>query len=362
MHRSCASRIRARRGRRRRMRFVTTDYATYEANELNQYTRINTNGTDFTPEYDAPGNQTRLQIATLDLLAEGQPLKHTILWTPTQPTATRPLAIQQSGTWYTYKTPGGCKGGWTCAKHAPGGREAVGRLRVKTPDGCKGGWTCAKHAPGGREAVGRLRVNYRYYNPRDGRWTRRDPIGIEGRINVYNYTNNQPTYTTDYIGEETSPFTDEQYAQCIDITVKTRVRRYVLGYATIDWLPGPQNAIHKTERFYQYPSMLIKLTWKTSSMCQCAQKAFDKTEKSVWFTLKHFYADGSGSNHIMVQNLVYYTLYGKPNQEELGMAQPIGWNGIGVGFVALGLGTRSKYVQLAIYVESYDYLDNAYYF
>ena len=24
----------------------------------------------------------------------------------------------------------------------------------KTPDGCKGGWTCAKHAPGGRGAVG----------------------------------------------------------------------------------------------------------------------------------------------------------------------------------------------------------------
>ena len=61
MHRSCASRIRARRGRRRRMMFVATDYATYEANELNQYTRINTNGTDFTPEYDADGNQTRLQ-------------------------------------------------------------------------------------------------------------------------------------------------------------------------------------------------------------------------------------------------------------------------------------------------------------
>ena len=41
--------------------FGGSDYATYEANELNQYTRINTNDADFTPEYDAPGNQTRLQ-------------------------------------------------------------------------------------------------------------------------------------------------------------------------------------------------------------------------------------------------------------------------------------------------------------
>ena len=42
-----------------------------------------------------------------------------------------------------YKTADGCKAGWTCAKHAPGGRGAEGRVRIKTPDGCKGGWTCA---------------------------------------------------------------------------------------------------------------------------------------------------------------------------------------------------------------------------
>ena len=60
-----------------------------------------------------------------------------------------------------YKTPDGSKGGWTCAKHAPGGRGAEGRLRVKTADGCKGGWTCAKHAPRrGEDSMGRVRVNY----------------------------------------------------------------------------------------------------------------------------------------------------------------------------------------------------------
>ena len=70
------------------------------------------------------------------------------------------------------KTPDGCKGGWTCAKHVPGGRGAEGRLRVKTPDGCKGGWTCAEHAPGGREAVGRLRV--KTPDGCKGGWTRDD--------------------------------------------------------------------------------------------------------------------------------------------------------------------------------------------
>ena len=46
------------------MMFGGSDYATYEANELNQYTRINTNGAVFTPECDADGNQTRLQSDT----------------------------------------------------------------------------------------------------------------------------------------------------------------------------------------------------------------------------------------------------------------------------------------------------------
>ena len=99
-----------------------------------------------------------------------------------------------------YKTPDGCKGGWTCAKHAPGGRGAVGRLRVKTADGGKAGWTCAKHAPGGREAVGRLRVNSRYYNPTDGRWTRRDPIGLVGGMNLYTFLKKCPVNATDIHG------------------------------------------------------------------------------------------------------------------------------------------------------------------
>ena len=59
------------------------------------------------------------------------------------------------------KTADGCKAGWTCAKHAPGGRGAEGRLRVKTPGGCKGGWTCVKHAPRrGEDSMGRVRINY----------------------------------------------------------------------------------------------------------------------------------------------------------------------------------------------------------
>ena len=58
----------------------------------------------------------------------------------------------------------------------------------KTPDGCKGGWTCAQHAPEGRGAERRLRVNYRYYNPADGRWTRKDPIEVTVKLNLYSFS------------------------------------------------------------------------------------------------------------------------------------------------------------------------------
>ena len=74
------------------------------------------------------------------------------------------------------------------------------RDRIKTPDGCKGGWTCAKHAPGGRGAEGRLRVNSRYYNPTDGRWTRRDPIGLVGGMNLYTFLKKCPVNATDILG------------------------------------------------------------------------------------------------------------------------------------------------------------------
>ena len=103
-----------------------------------------------------------------------------------------------------YKTPDGCKGGWTCAKHAPGGREAVGRLRVKTADGCKAGWTRDdRHAPRrGEDSMGRVRINFRYYNPADGRWTRRVPIGVIhiAKDTLYVYADNRPIEYSDIIG------------------------------------------------------------------------------------------------------------------------------------------------------------------
>ena len=245
----------------RRMMFGGAEYATYGANELNQYTLIDTNGTPFEPEYDADGNQTLLQtrtgiwrvtynaqnrairfentesntiitcdydymgrrfvkkvsvngattlherylyrgylqIAALDLLANTT--KHAILWDPTQPIATRPLALQKDGTWYTY--------GWDLTKNICEVFTAEGALATTytyTPFGevtAEGAvsqplqWSSEIHDP----ELALIYYNYRYYNPQDGRWTRRDPAGIEGGMNLYKYVENSPTNLSDYIGK-----------------------------------------------------------------------------------------------------------------------------------------------------------------
>ena len=257
---------------------------TYAANALNQYTQIDTNGNDFTPEYDANGNQTLvrtatgiwkaqynaqncavrfesmdgstiidcaydyrgrrfekkvttngtitlrqrylyrgyLQIAAIDLQRSAQPALWYITWDPTQPTATRPLALQKDGTWYTY--------GWDLTKnicevygpsgfirttytYTPYGTVTADGDVDQSPRGPGGGLDTSQEVPAGRTAKGvavsqaiqwsseyhdtelaLIYYNYRYYNPQDGRWTRREPaLRI---INLYQFILNK----IDYLG------------------------------------------------------------------------------------------------------------------------------------------------------------------
>lgn len=235
---------------------------TYTANELNQYTQIVTDGSDFTPEYDAAGNQTLvktatgiwrvtynaqnravkfentesdttidcaydymgrrfekkvttggsvtlhrrylyrgyLQIATIDLQRATQPALWYITWDPTHPVATCPLAIQTGGTWYTY--------GWDLTKNICEVYGSSGFIRTTytyTPYGtvtAEGDveqpiqWSSEYHDT----ELALIYYNYRYYNPQDGRWTRRDPIGIVGGTNAYAFLSINITNYTDFIG------------------------------------------------------------------------------------------------------------------------------------------------------------------
>ncbi len=221
---------------------------TYDANSTNEYTAIG----DFTPEFDLDGNQTKLQTATgiwtVVYNAENRPISFTsedgntivearydhmgrrawkkitvngattlyeayiyrgylqiaceglkggqgaqrfITWDPTQPEATRPLAIEQMGTWYTY--------GLDLSKNVTELYTNTGSLATKydySPFGAvtQTGevsspvqWSSEYHD----QELALVYYNYRHYNPQDGRWINRDPIGIEGGLNLYGFVGNR---------------------------------------------------------------------------------------------------------------------------------------------------------------------------
>ncbi len=61
-----------------------------------------------------------------------------------------------------------------------------------TPYGYAGAWGCRSH-----EEFPFLHVGARYYDPGTGRFLQRDPIGIRGGLNVYEYVSSVPTLLVD---------------------------------------------------------------------------------------------------------------------------------------------------------------------
>ena len=227
---------------------------TYTANELNQYTAIG----DFTPTFDADGNQTLvksstgtwevnydaenrpvsftntesstvvecaydsmgrratkkvtidgevtlhqcylyrgyLQIACCDLTRSAHPCLWLITWDPTQPIATRPLAIQKDGTWYTY--------GWDLTKNICELYGTNGYIRTSytySPYGSvtESGntWQPIQWSSEYSDIeLGLVYYNYRHYNPIDGRWL---GIDIFLKNNLYIFLSN-PLISYDYLG------------------------------------------------------------------------------------------------------------------------------------------------------------------
>ncbi len=258
---------------------------TYAANDLNQYTRISTNDEDFTPEYDADGNQTLvqtttgiwhvtynaqnraikfeskdgqtiitcgydymgrrfekkvtvdgtttlheryiyrgyLQIAALDMLHNAS-LIHAITWDPTQEVATRPLVIQKDGTWYTY--------GWDLTKNICelyGQEGFIRTIYTYSPYGqvtAEGDVTqCIQWSSEMYDAeLGLVYYNYRYYNPLDGRWTRRDPMDeSESSITLYLFVSNNVIIGYDELGELFSQNQDPCCSKCEEYIEKKKI-------------------------------------------------------------------------------------------------------------------------------------------
>ena len=140
-----------------------------------------------------------LQIAALDMLNSRNVLR-TLLWDPLEPTATRPLALVQGASLYCY--------GVDFNKNVTEVFDAQGTIAAAydySPYGAVTGtgslvqpvqWSGEMHD----EEPALVYYNYRYYNPKDGRWINRDPIAEEGGWNLYAFLGNSTQDKFDALG------------------------------------------------------------------------------------------------------------------------------------------------------------------
>ena len=139
-----------------------------------------------------------VRFACCDLTRSNHPALWLITWDPTQPIATRPLAIQKDATWYTY--------GWDLTKNICELYGSNGYIRTSYTYTPYGGVTESGNtwqpiqwsSEYSDTELGLVYYNYRHYNPMDGRWLGRDKISSVQ--NAYNSFNNSPFYSIDSLG------------------------------------------------------------------------------------------------------------------------------------------------------------------
>ncbi len=143
-----------------------------------------------------------LQIACIDLTRSHHPGLWLITWDPTQTTATRPLAIQKDGTWYTYGldlTKNVCEvfgtTGYigTAYTYSPYGEVTVSG-NVEQPIKWSSEYS--------DEETGLTYYNWRYYNPLLT-WIGRDNYISDDKENKYGMCHNNPTSSYDLLGMKT---------------------------------------------------------------------------------------------------------------------------------------------------------------
>ena len=140
-----------------------------------------------------------LLIIALDLTRSTLNAFWYILWDPTEPVATRPLAIQTAGGWFTY--------GLDLTKNVTELYKSDGTIANAYAYEPFGGVTQAGIITNPLQwssevydaELGMVYYNFRFYNPRDGRWTSRDLVEEENG-NLYELLTNRPLQDTDILG------------------------------------------------------------------------------------------------------------------------------------------------------------------
>ena len=173
----------------------------------------------------------------------------TLLWDPLEPTATRPLPLAQDASLYCY--------GMVFNKNVTEVFDGDGRIAAAydySPYGQAAStgdlvqpvqWSGEMHD----DDLALVYYNYRYYNPKDGRWINRDPIAEQGGWNLYAFLGNSTQNQVDRLGLESYekikvPFKGKEKC-CKDILTfenlqkSTRFGLYVKK-TYWGWIPFPE--------------------------------------------------------------------------------------------------------------------------
>ena len=173
-----------------------------------------------------------LQVAECDLTGETPALVRSYLWDPSEPEATRVLAMtrwEANGTQvkeHLYCMHDAMKNVTSLFGEARG-RRALYEYRpyggLVTSEGNmaqenKFRFSCEYMD----DELGLIYYNYRHLNPRDGRWISRDPIAEQGGWNLFAFVKNNSIINFDYLGEKTIP----KDTPIITITIKRKTIKW----------------------------------------------------------------------------------------------------------------------------------------
>ena len=173
-----------------------------------------------------------LQVAECDLTGETPKLVRSYLWDPSEPEATRVLAMtrwEANGTQvkeHLYCMHDAMKNVTSLFGEARG-RRALYEYRpyggLVTSEGNmaqenKFRFSCEYMD----DELGLIYYNYRHLNPHDGRWISRDPIAEQGGWNLFAFVKNNSIINFDYLGEKTIP----KDTPIITITIKRKTIKW----------------------------------------------------------------------------------------------------------------------------------------
>ena len=133
----------------------------------------------------------------------GQTFRLIVAWDPTEPVATRPLVLQRQGGWNFFYTHDGNKNvsdvvSFQQARGVPAHYEYApfGAVTAATTNTAFTAFNVVETNPYrfsseyADDTLGLVYYNYRHYNPMDGRWLRRDPVGHLSVNGIYNFCAN----------------------------------------------------------------------------------------------------------------------------------------------------------------------------